>query len=98
MSYVVITTVPMKPGTIDEAAQLFAETNPDLVADEADWHGAQFTADREAGVITVIARWSDADSYQRLRSSERFQAAMAKFGPLFAGPPDVRVHEVLFEM
>lgn len=98
MSYAVITTVAMQPGAIDEAARLFAETNPGLVAGEDDWRGAQFTADREANTITVIAQWSDAASYHRLRTSAEFRAAMARFGPLFAGPPDVRVHEVLVDM
>ena len=96
--FAVLTTVKVQPGSIDGLAALFDETNRSLVAGHEAWLGAWFTANREASEVTVIARWRDADSYQRLRSSDAFQATMAQFAAKFAGPPAVSVNEVLVEM
>ncbi|MFP5255376.1 MAG: hypothetical protein ACLGI8_05935 [Acidimicrobiia bacterium] len=52
MAVVVMTTIPVRPGVIDEVARLFEETNPALVADQAEWLGATFTGNRERSEIT----------------------------------------------
>lgn len=88
----------VKSGSIDGLAALFDETNRDLVAGHDDWLGAWFTANRDTNEVTVIARWRNADSYQRLRSSSEFQATMARFAEQFAGPPAVSVNEIIIEM
>ena len=96
--YAVITRVKVQPGSVDELAALFGETNRALVADHEDWHGAWFTANRETDEVTVIARWTDADSYDRLRTSPEFGKVMGRFAEKFAGPPEVSVNELLVEM
>lgn len=96
--YAVITTVTVQEGAIDELAQLFDETNRELVAGHDDWLGAWFTADRTTSTVTVIARWREADSYHRLRESPEFGATMSRFAERFAGPPQVSINEVLVEM
>jgi quinol monooxygenase YgiN len=96
--FAVITRVAVQPDSIDELAALFDETNRALVADHPDWKGAWFTANRETNEVTVIARWSDAASYERLRSSEDFGRIMAQFAQRFVGPPEVTVNELLVEM
>lgn len=96
--FAVITRVAVQPGSIDELAALFDETNRALVADHDDWKGAVFTANRETNEVTVIARWSDPESYSRLRNSEAFGQIMAQFAERFAGPPEVTVNEILVEM
>ena len=68
------------------------------VAGHDDWLGAWFTANRESSQVTVVARWRDADSYQRLRNSDEFQATMARFAESFAGRPSVSINELLVEM
>ena len=98
MTFAVITTVQVEEGSIDELAALFDATNRDLVAGHDDWLGAWFTANRETSTVTVIARWSDADSYDRLRSSDGFRSTMARFAERFAGPPNVSTNEILVEM
>ncbi len=98
MLYAVLTTVKVEPGSIDELAALFDETNRDLVAGHDDWLGASFTANRKTSEVTVIARWRNADSYQQLRNSDEFKATMARFAKRFAGPPTVSINEVLLEM
>jgi quinol monooxygenase YgiN len=98
MTVVVLTTFPVREGSVDEVARRFRETNRPLVADQPDWLGAWFTGDRERSEITNIALWKDAASYERLRRSEAFQATMRQFADLFTGPPVVIINELLVEM
>ena len=95
---IVVTTVEVEPGSVDDLAALFDSTNRDLVAGHDDWLGAFFTADRANSTITVIAHWRAAESYRRLRSSPEFESTMAEFATRFVGPPHVSVNEVLVEM
>jgi heme-degrading monooxygenase HmoA len=96
--FVVITTVRLNSGKIDEVRDLFQKTNPDLVKDQPDWIEAKFTANREKNEVTVLAFWRNAGSYENFSASENFKQVMSQFGPYFAGPPQVSINEVLFEM
>ena len=96
--FVVITNVQLKPGKIEAALDLFAQTNPALVEDEADWLEAKFTANRDENQVTVLAFWRSADAYLRFSSSDKFRQAMAQFAPFFIKPPEVNINEILFEM
>ena len=96
--YVVVTTVEVEPDSIDRLAALFDSTNRELVATHDDWMAAYFTANRSTNVVTVIAHWRDAASYEVLRASAEFQSTMAKFAESFVGPLRVSVNEVLVEM
>jgi heme-degrading monooxygenase HmoA len=96
--YVIVTTVKVEEGSIDELAQLFDRSNRGLVAGHEDWLGAWFTANRETSEVTVIARWRDARSYERLRNSPEFGSIMAEFGQHFVGPPSVSINELLVDM
>lgn len=98
MTYTITTTVPVEAGCIDELAELFDTTNRDLVAGHDDWLGAWFTANREASQVTVVARWTNPDSYERLRASPEFQTSMARFAERFTGPPTITINEILVEM
>ncbi len=98
MPYRVTTTVSVDPDEIDALALLFDETNRDLVAAHGDWLGATFSANRVTGEIRVIARWRNPDSYEVLRTSDAYVAAMARFAPSFTGPPEIAITEVLVEM
>lgn len=96
--YLVVTRVPVREGSIERLAELFDETNRELVAPHPDWLGASFAADRDANEIVVVARWREAASYARLRDSEAFAETMARFAPDFTRAPEVTVCEVLVEM
>jgi heme-degrading monooxygenase HmoA len=96
--FIVVTSVEVEDGSIDDLAALFDATNRDLVARHKDWLGAYFTADRSSSTVTVIAHWRTAESYKALRSSPEFQSTMAQFAERFVGPPKVSVNEVLVEM
>jgi heme-degrading monooxygenase HmoA len=95
---VVTTRVSLKPGRVEVVRDLFAKTNPDLVRDQSDWLGAKFTADRTADEVVVLAFWRSEEPYRALSESGPFRQAMEAFAPHFAGPPEVTVREVLYEM
>ena len=96
--FAVITTVPVQEGSIAELAALFDKTNRALVAEHDDWLGAWFTANHDRSEVTVIARWSDSEGYEKLRASDDFQAIMGQFSAKFAGPPTVSINEILVQM
>lgn len=96
--FAVITTVEVEQGSIPELASLFDSTNRELVAGHEDWLGAWFTANHDRSEITVIARWADAESYERLRTSDEFQETMSRFAVKFAGPPSISINEILVQM
>ena len=96
--YVVMTRVKLKPGTYEICAELFRETNPDLVSSETDWSGARMLFDHDTDVLTVLASWRDTESYQRMRASPKFQSTMQKFGRHFASSPEISMNEVLVDM
>ena len=95
---VVITLAPVKPGHLPDVANLFAETNPPLVADQPAWLGASFTADAEAHTATVLAYWTDADAYRAFSKSAAFAQTMRQFAPHLSGPPVVSLSHVLVGM
>jgi len=96
--YVVMTRVPLKPGTEEDCAELFRQTNPDLVKDEPDWLGAQMFFEAETNTVTVLARWRSASAYDRFSSQPAFQQTMQRFAEFFAGPPQISKNTVLAEM
>ena len=98
MTVVVLTTIPVAEGSVDEVARRFEETNRPLVAGEPDWLGAWFTGNRERSEITNIALWKSAESYEQLRASEAFQNTMRQFSDVLVGPPSVTINELLVEM
>lgn len=96
--YVVMTRVKLRPGMHEKCAKIFEDTNPALVAEEADWLGARMMFEREAQIVTVLATWRNAQSYRDFSARPDFQNTMRQFGELFAGPPQVTINEVLVEM
>ena len=95
---VVSTKVTLKPGLADECARLFNETNPALVRNQPNWLGATMMVDRDTETITVNAKWKDEGSYRAMAEKPDFQATMARFASLFAGPPQITVLELLVDM
>jgi heme-degrading monooxygenase HmoA len=95
--HAVITTVTLKPGTLDNVAKMFEETYIDVVKVEKSWLSGRFTANRESNTITVMTLWTSADDYMAFRRTKRFQKTFAKFMEHFAAPPIVSVNEVLYD-
>lgn len=96
--HVVMTRVRVKPGSMDACIRLFEASNPALVRNEPDWLGARMVVDRQNDTVTVMATWRNIASYKTLSKSQPFQAAMARFGPLFASQPEITVNELVVDM
>jgi quinol monooxygenase YgiN len=96
--YVVMTRVRLHPGTSEQCADLFRQSNPGLVGNEPDWQGAQMIFDGETDIVTVLATWSDVDAYRRMSQSHKFKATMSAFSQHFASAPVVTVNDLLVDM
>ena len=92
----VITTVTLKPDSIDPLAKMFEDTYIELVKVEEHWLNATFMANRETNTITVMTLWTSDEDYMNFRHTDRFQKTFAKFMEYFAAPPIVSVNEVLY--
>lgn len=92
----VITTVTLKPDSIDTLAKMFEDSYIEIVKVEEHWIGATFTANRETNTITVITFWTSDKDYMEFRHTEKFQTTFAKFMEYFAAPPIVSVNEVMY--
>ncbi len=96
--YAVITHARLKPGRIDDVREIFRRSNPLLVADEEDWVGVIFTANRKADTVTVVAKWKNPESYREYAATETYQTAMEEFARYFREPPTIEVNEILVDM
>ncbi|MGI9354417.1 MAG: putative quinol monooxygenase [Rhizobiaceae bacterium] len=88
LMHLVITKVKLKQDSVEDCVRLFKETNPTPVQSEPDWLGAKMVVDRESDVVTVMAVWRNAASYEALAKSEHFKTTMSGFAQLFASPPE----------
>jgi quinol monooxygenase YgiN len=96
--YVVMTRVKLRTGTSGQCAELFRQSNPDIVRREKDWLGARMIFDSETNIVTVLATWRNAESYKKLSTSAAFQETMQKFGQFFASSPEISTNDVLVDM
>jgi heme-degrading monooxygenase HmoA len=95
--HAVITTVTLKPDSIDTVAKMFEESYIELVRVQEHFLSAKFTANRDTNIITVITLWTSADHYMEFRHTDRFRTTFARFMDYFAAPPIVTVNEVLYD-
>jgi quinol monooxygenase YgiN len=95
--HAVITTVTLKPGSIETVARMFEDTYMEVIKDEECWRSARFTANHATNTITVVTTWTSDKDYEALRHTERFQTTFARFMEYFAAPPIVMVNEVLYD-
>ena len=93
-----MTRVKLRDGTIEQCADLFRRTNPELVKDEANWLGARMIFDSATSTVTVLASWKDVKSYETLSATQEFQSTMQEFAQFFAGPPEITTNQLLVEM
>ena len=96
--YAVITQVRLKPGRIDDVREIFRRSNPLLVADEEDWVGVIFTANRKDDTVTMVAKWKNPDSYRKYAATEEYKTAMEEFARYFREAPKIEVNEILVDM
>ena len=96
--FIVNTKVHIKKGKLNEVLQLFRESNPKLVRQEADWLKAYFTANEEKNSARVPAFWINPESCRKFSASEKFKSTMADFARYFKSPRVIEINRILFEM
>ncbi len=96
--YVILTTVQIKPGKIDQVRDMFVDIYNELVDGQEHWKSTVFSADRVENMIMVLNFWTDIEAHWNFRNSDKYQAAMEECSQFFSGPVKIHVNEVLFEM
>lgn len=84
--HVVIHTIPVKPGSLEQAKALFEAKVPPLAEHFSGWRGARLLATDDDHLVT-IGMWADEGQMKQFLSQPAFAQAMAAFAELFAGPP-----------
>lgn len=88
----IIHTIPVKPGSLELARQLFEEKVPPLAERFSSWRGARLTATDDNQLIT-IGMWADSAQMQEFLAQPAFEQAMASFAEIFTGPPNTFITE-----
>lgn len=96
--YVILTTVRVKPGTIDHVRDLFADAFPKAIDGQTDFHSVKYSADRVEDKITILEFWRSKEAYRELSNSDGYQEAISEISQFFTGPMRIQVNEILFEM
>jgi quinol monooxygenase YgiN len=82
-----------QPGKMDEGIQLFRDfLTP--AAKEQGSKGLLGLVDRATGKAISITLWETEADLQASETSGYYQEQLAKFAPLFTGPPQREVYEV----
>ena len=90
--------VNIQPGKMDEAIAIFEDS---VAPDIHGWSGLQIgrlLVNRAGNKIMAVSFWDSQADEASLTSSGPYQEQVAKFGALFAGPPEVEVYEEAVEI
>lgn len=88
----VIHVIPVKPGSIDKAKEIFDKEVPPLAAGFDAWRGARLTATDDDQLVTM-GIWADKDQMMQFLAQPAFAEAMGAFSEIFAGPPSKFITE-----
>ncbi len=96
--YSQVLRVNIQPGRMDEAIAIFKDSVAPAIH---GWSGLQLgrlLIDRAGNKIMAVSFWDSQADEASLQSSGPYQEQVAKFGALFAGPPEVEVYEEAVEI
>ena len=92
------TTVHIQPGKTQEAIDLFKSAVVPAQKAQKGYQGSYLMTDASSGKGLAISVWeSEADMMAGESSGGYLQETIAKFGSLFAGPPDFDHYELTVE-
>lgn len=95
--HVIIHTIPVKPGTYEQAKALFKEKVPPVAEHFSGWRGAQLCATDDNQLVT-IGSWADESQMKEFLAQPAYEQAMASFSDLFAGAPTTFITEQLIAL
>ena len=91
-------TLQIQPGKMQEFIDLFKETMAPVVKAQKGFQGQYLMTDASSDKALAISLWeSKADMLATESSSGYIPEAVAKFGSVFAGPPDYDHYELSVE-
>ncbi len=94
-THIIVHTIQLKPGVIDQAKALFEEKVPQLAQRFSAWCGARLAINRETNVAVTIGSWADASQMHEFLAQPEFAQAMQGFSEFFAAPPQTNITEVV---
>jgi quinol monooxygenase YgiN len=92
--HIIVHTIPVKPNSLELARAFFEEHVPPLAERFSGWRGARLCA-TDDNLLVSFGMWEDEHQMREFLAQPAFQAAMASFSELFAGPPSQYITQEL---
>ena len=90
-----MTRAQLQPGKLDEATRIWREEVLPLAEQTEGFRGVLVFGDRSSGKGGAITLWETEAAMEAGAASGYLQQALAKFAPIFAGPPTQETYEIL---
>ena len=89
-----VVRVQVQPGKADEAIAIFKDSVTPAARLQKGFKGNYLFVDRSTNKGIGLSLWESEADVAALATSGFFQEQIAKFGAVFAGPPEREVYEV----
>jgi len=96
--YTRVVAVQVKPGKTDEVISLWRDTVLPVAKQLQGFKGVLLLTNRETNKGLSLTLWETEVDMKAVESSGVYQQMLAKFTPLFAGPPALEHYEVSLQM
>ena len=92
--YARVVTVQVQPDKLDETINLYEDSVLSAARQQKGFQNGMLLVDRNTGKGVSITLWETEADLAASESSGYFQAQIAKFASLFAGPPTRELYQV----
>ena len=92
--YAQVVRVQIKPGSMDEAIDIFRDSVAPAVSQQKGFKSVHFVVDREGSKAIAFGLWETKADVDAVASSGFYQEQVAKLAAVFAAPPERVVYEV----
>lgn len=89
-----VVRIQIQPGKIDEAIAIFRDSVVPAARQQKGFKNAYLLIDRTANKAIGFSLWESEADIAAMAESGFYQEQVAKFGAIFAGPPEREVYEV----
>ena len=92
--YAQVVRIQIQPGKVDEAMSIFRDSVLPAAQGQQGFKSAYMLVDREANKGIGLSLWETEADVHALATSGFYQEQIARFGAVFAAPPEREVYEV----
>ena len=92
--YARVTTVPVKPGKLDETVSIIQESVKPVMEKQAGYRGALLLTNPDKTSVTSITLWETVADLTGSQFDAAYQERIAQLSELVAGPPTTETYEV----